>query len=52
MGAPAARRQDGGIDRADGDRTLLLDRALTRYTARGWRLDDRTEFSAVIVRQT
>jgi hypothetical protein len=49
----AGRRQDwpGGIDRADGDRTLILDRALTRYTARSWQLDDRTEFSAVIAKE-
>jgi hypothetical protein len=49
----AGRRPDwpGGIARADGDRTLILDRALTRYTARGWQLDDRTEFSAVIAKE-
>jgi hypothetical protein len=49
----AGRRTDwiGQIARADGDRTMILDRALARYTARGWQIDDRMEFSAIIAKE-
>lgn len=49
----AGRRVDwlGRIARADGDRTMMLDRALARYTARGWQIDDRTDFSAIIAKE-
>jgi hypothetical protein len=49
----AGRQTDwmGRIARADGDRAMMLERALAGYTARGWQIDDRTECSAVIAKE-
>jgi hypothetical protein len=36
---------------SEGERALLLDRALERYTAKGWQIDDRAGFGAMVSKE-
>lgn len=36
---------------SDGERDLLLDGALEQYTAKGWQIDDRAGFGAMISKE-